>query len=200
MVDRVVQAVLKLVLEPVFAADFEPVSHRFRPERRAHDAIAEIRRFGAKGYRVLDADIEACFDRIDHAALMDRGRCGSRTNGCCGWSSCSSRPRSSSNSATSRTLTGRKEASSSLAANALSVPDERLHAPWKPGTTMGAAYQRSSRRRDDPPNWRLVRYADDFVVLTDGTKPTSPNCASRSLVCSLRPSCGYPRPRPGSCT
>ncbi len=73
--DRVVQAALKLVLEPIFEADFEPVSYGFRPERRAHDAIAEIHHFGTKGYRwVLDADIEACFDSIDHVALMDRVR------------------------------------------------------------------------------------------------------------------------------
>ena len=73
--DRVVQAALKLVLEPIFEADFEPVSYGFRPERRAHDAIAEIHHFGTQGYRwVLDADIEACFDRIDHTALMDRVR------------------------------------------------------------------------------------------------------------------------------
>ncbi len=61
--DRVVQAALKLVLEPVFEADFLPVSYGFRPERRAQDAIAEIHNFGTRGYRwVLDADIEACFD------------------------------------------------------------------------------------------------------------------------------------------
>ena len=40
--DRVVQAALKLVLEPIFEADFLPVSYGFRPKRRAHDAIAEI--------------------------------------------------------------------------------------------------------------------------------------------------------------
>jgi RNA-directed DNA polymerase len=73
--DRVVQAALKLVLEPIFEADFESVSYGFRPERRAHDAIAEIHHYGTQGYRwVLDADIEACFDRIDHGALMDRVR------------------------------------------------------------------------------------------------------------------------------
>jgi RNA-directed DNA polymerase len=73
--DRVVQAALKLVLEPIFEADFLPVSYGFRPMRRAHDAIAEVQRFGTKGYRwVLDADIEACFDTISHAALMDRVR------------------------------------------------------------------------------------------------------------------------------
>jgi RNA-directed DNA polymerase len=59
--DRVVQAALKLVLEPIFEADFLPVSYGFRPMRRAHDAIAEMQRYGTKKYQwVLDADIEAC--------------------------------------------------------------------------------------------------------------------------------------------
>ncbi|MES9512117.1 reverse transcriptase domain-containing protein [Streptomyces sp. NPDC000609] len=48
---RVVQAALKLVLEPVFEADFTPVSYGFRPGRRAQDAIAEIHHFGTNGYR-----------------------------------------------------------------------------------------------------------------------------------------------------
>lgn len=73
--DRVVQAALKLVLEPIFEADFKPVSYGFRPRRRAQDAIAEIHFYGTHGYRwVLDADIAACFDEIDHVALMDRVR------------------------------------------------------------------------------------------------------------------------------
>ena len=73
--DRTVQAALKLVLEPIFEADFMPVSYGFRPKRRAQDAIAEIQRFGTQGYLwVLDADIEACFDSISHSALMDRVR------------------------------------------------------------------------------------------------------------------------------
>ena len=60
---KVVQAALKLVLEPIFEADFEPVSYGFRPVRRAHDAIAEIHVFGTNRYRwVLDADIEAALD------------------------------------------------------------------------------------------------------------------------------------------
>ena len=75
MGDRVVQAALKLVLEPIFEADFASVSYGFRPRRRAHDAIAEIHFYGTLGYRqVLDADIEACFDSISHSALMDRVR------------------------------------------------------------------------------------------------------------------------------
>jgi RNA-directed DNA polymerase len=69
--DRVVQAALKLVLEPIFEADFLPVSYGFRPMRRAHDAIAEIHQFGTLGYRwVLDADIEACLDVASHCSLV----------------------------------------------------------------------------------------------------------------------------------
>ena len=75
--DRTVQGSLKLVLEPIFEADFKPCSYGFRPKRRAQDAIAEIHFFGspARNYeRVFEADIKACFDEIDHSALMDRVR------------------------------------------------------------------------------------------------------------------------------
>jgi len=73
--DRVVQASLKLVLEPIFEADFEPCSYGFRPNRRAHDAVAETRFLASKSYEwVLEGDITACFDEISHSALMDRVR------------------------------------------------------------------------------------------------------------------------------
>jgi len=73
--DRVVQAALKLVLEPIFEVDFKPCSYGFRPRRRAQDAIAEIHYFGSRSYEwVLEADIEACFDMIDHTALLERVR------------------------------------------------------------------------------------------------------------------------------
>lgn len=75
--DRVVQAALKLVLEPIFEADFLPCSYGFRPNRRAHDAIAEIHQLASSGVGyewVLDADIAACFDEISHTALMERLR------------------------------------------------------------------------------------------------------------------------------
>ena len=71
--DRVVQAALKLVLEPIFEADFQPCSYGFRPGRRAQDAIAEVHYLTTRSFEwVVEADIEACFDRIDHVALMDR--------------------------------------------------------------------------------------------------------------------------------
>ena len=73
--DRVVQAALKAVLEPVFEADFVPCSYGFRPNRRAQDAVSEIQYLTSRSYEwVLEADIEACFDNIDHVALMGRIR------------------------------------------------------------------------------------------------------------------------------
>ena len=75
--DRIVQASLKLVLEPIFEADFKPCSYGFRPKRRAQDAIAEIHFFASptRNYEwVFEGDITACFDEIDHTALMGRVR------------------------------------------------------------------------------------------------------------------------------
>ena len=75
--DRVVQASLKLVLEPIFEADFKSCSYGFRPKRRAQDAIAEIHYLASpnRNYEwVFEADIKACFDEIHHSTLMDRVR------------------------------------------------------------------------------------------------------------------------------
>jgi hypothetical protein len=66
---RVVQAALKLVLEPIWEADLLPCSYGFRPGRRAQDAIAEVHYLASRSYEwVVEGDIEACFDTIDHAA------------------------------------------------------------------------------------------------------------------------------------
>jgi RNA-directed DNA polymerase len=73
--DRVVQASLKLVLEPIFEADFLPCSYGFRPNRRAHDAVAEVRHFTSRTYEwVVEGDIQGCFDEISHSALLGRVR------------------------------------------------------------------------------------------------------------------------------
>jgi len=69
--DRVVQASLKLVLEPIFEADFLPCSYGFRPKRSATMALEALRKRGAKaGHHVLDADIRDYFGSIDHDKLM----------------------------------------------------------------------------------------------------------------------------------
>jgi len=173
--DRVVQAALKLVLEPIFEADFLPVSYGFRPRRRAHDAVAEIQRYGTKGYRwVLDADIEACFDTISHRALMDRVRARVKDKRVLALVKAFLK-------AGVLTETGERQDSftgtpqggilSPLLANiALSVLDEHVHGPWLTGGAMSSPRRRSWRRAKGRPNWRIVRYADDFVILVHGTR------------------------------
>lgn len=173
--DRVVQAALKLVLEPIFEADFKPVSYGFRPKRRAQDAIAEIHFYGTHGYRwVLDADIAACFDEIDHAALMDRVRMRIKDKKVLALVKAFLKAGLLTELGEYQdTFTGTPQGGiiSPLLANiALSVLDEHLHRAWEPGGVLSTEYRRGRRRAIGLPSWRLVRYADDFVVLVDGTR------------------------------
>jgi RNA-directed DNA polymerase len=69
--DRVVQAATKLVIEPIFEADFKDSSYGFRPKRSATDALEAIRLIGGRGHRyVVEIDIRKYFDTIDHGKLM----------------------------------------------------------------------------------------------------------------------------------
>jgi group II intron reverse transcriptase/maturase len=69
--DRVVMTAAKIVMEPIFEADFLPESFGFRPRRQAHDALEVVRETANRGQVwVLDADIAACFDEIDRRALV----------------------------------------------------------------------------------------------------------------------------------
>jgi RNA-directed DNA polymerase len=73
--DRVVQMVLKLVLEPIFETGFYPSSYAYRPGRRAQDAIAEIHYLTTRTYEwVVETDIEACLDRLPHRLIGDEAR------------------------------------------------------------------------------------------------------------------------------
>ncbi|HEX2418921.1 MAG TPA: group II intron reverse transcriptase/maturase [Micromonosporaceae bacterium] len=171
--DRTVQAALKLVLEPIFEVDFKPCSYGFRPRRRAHDAIAEIHQFASRSYEwVLEGDIEACFDMIDHPALMDRvrRRVGDKRvlalvkaflrSGILG-----------EDGRLQNTVTGTPQGGilSPLLANvALSVLDEHFAEAWQ--AAGATSYHRFKRRQAGLATYRLVRYADDFVVLVAGTE------------------------------
>jgi len=69
--DRVVAMAVKLVLEPIFEADFDADSYGFRPKRNAHQALAAIRESVAEGMTwVIDADVSKCFDTIPHDRLL----------------------------------------------------------------------------------------------------------------------------------
>jgi RNA-directed DNA polymerase len=173
--DRVVQAALKLVLEPVFEADFEPVSYGFRPARRAHDAVAEIHVFGTNRYRwVLDADIEAAFDNVSHSAALQRMRARIKDKRVLALVKAFLKAgvlTESGDREDTHTGTPQGGILSPLIFNvAMSALDEHLHRPWKPGGSMETSYQRARRRARGLPNWRAVRYADDFVVLVHGTQ------------------------------
>lgn len=171
--DRIAQAALKLVLEPIFEADFHPCSYGFRPKRRAQDAIAEIHAFSSRKYEwVLEGDIEACFDNIDHTALMGRvrRRIGDKRvlalvkaflkAGILG-----------EDGFLRNTSTGTPQGGivSPLLANiALSVLDDHFAGHWQ--TMSATPYQRWKRRQAGLPTYRLVRFADDFVVLVHGNQ------------------------------
>ncbi|MGW3368996.1 reverse transcriptase domain-containing protein [Streptosporangium canum] len=175
MTDRVVQAALKLVLEPIFEADFEPVSYGFRPKRRAQDAIAEIHHFGTRGYRwVLDADIEVAFDTISHVAVMDRIRARVKDKRVLMLVKAFLKAGILTELGDhEHTHTGTPQGGilSPLIFNvAMGVLDEHLRVPWKAGGPMSTESRRASRRRKGLPTWRLVRYADDFVILVHGTQ------------------------------
>ena len=183
--DRVVQASAKLVLEPIFEADFLPCSYGFRPNRRAHDAVAEVRHFTARSYEwIVEGDITACFDEISHTALMDRvrARIGDRRvlalvkaflkAGILG-----------EDRLLRETSAGTPQGSilSPLLSNvALSVLDE--HIAQAPGGPRIRRYERLKRRRQSRPNYRLVRYADLCRTLHKSaylTMITSPRACRR---------------------
>jgi RNA-directed DNA polymerase len=172
--DRVVQASLKLVLEPIFEADFKPASYGFRPRRRAQDAIAEIHYLGSpsRNYHwVFEADIKACFDEISHVGLMDRVRARVGDKRVLGLVKAFLKAGILSEDAVRRdSTTGTPQGGilSPLLANiALSSLDEHFARKWE---ALGPEWTRAKLRRSGVPAMRLVRYADDFVVMVAGTR------------------------------
>ncbi len=166
--DRVVQAALKLVLEPIWETDFRPSSYGFRPNRRAHDALAETHLFTSRSYEwVLEADIEACFDQISHSALMERVR--ERVGDKRVLALVKAFLKAGVLNVDGQhqdTHTGTPQGgilSPVLANLALSVLDDHFHRRWP-----AASHVCEARRRKGLANYRLVRYADDFVVLVAG--------------------------------
>jgi RNA-directed DNA polymerase len=171
--DRVVQAALKLVLEPIFEADFLPCSYGFRPNRRAQDAVADIQHITTRGYGwVLEADIQSCFDRIDHVALLDRIRVRIKDKKVLALIKAFLKAGVMTTAGErDDTWTGTPQGGilSPLLANiALSALDEHFDRQWR--QSMSTWHQRDRRRRDGLGCWKLIRYADDFVVAVKGER------------------------------
>jgi len=163
------------VLEPIFEADFKPCSYGFRPKRRAHDAIAEIHYLasGSRDYHwILECDIKACFDEINHTALMDRFRVRIKDKRICGLVKAflkSGILTELGNREESLTGTPQGGILSPLLANiALSALDDHFDQQWR--RDMGTPYRRSKRKKDGLGNWRIIRYADDFVLVVSGNR------------------------------
>ena len=172
--DRLVQASLVLVLEPIFEADFKPVSYGFRPRRRAQDAIAEMHFLSSdprKYHWVFEADIEACFDQLSHSALLRRVRQRIADKRVLALIKAFLRAGIMSEAGQIRdSVTGTPQgglASPLLANVALSALDEHFCAKWDASGDPSARYR---HRKRGGATYRIVRYADDFVIMVCGLR------------------------------
>ena len=171
--DRVVQAALKLVLEPIFEVDFKPCSYGFRPGRRAWDAIAEVRYFSSRSYEwIVEADIQACFDELSHSAIVDRVRRRIADKRVLTLIKAFLKAGIlNEQGSLERTITGTPQGGilSPLMANvALSALDEHYARAWE---AMGQKWHhRDAIRRRGGATYRLIRYCDDFVICVAGER------------------------------
>jgi RNA-directed DNA polymerase len=151
--DRVVQQACLLVLEPIFESDFEDCSYGFRPGRSQHDALDEIRSHLNAGFcAVYDADLKSYFDTIDHRLLLKclRRRVVDRSvlRLIRLWLEC---PVQDWNGKLTRSTSG--------------TPQGGVISPLLSNVYLHELDLRWNRGPRKQWNARLVRYADDFVVL-----------------------------------
>lgn len=171
--DRIVQMAIKLVLEPIMEADFCPTSYGFRPGRRTQDAIEEVRHFinPPAGYEwVIEGDVEDCFGRIHQGLLMSELRrrvTDKRVLALVRQFLGAGVMHELGTIAATPSGTPQGAILSPLLANvALSVLDRHFQTIWD-------ARDKGKRARDRAkglPSYRMVRYADDFVILVKGTE------------------------------
>jgi len=172
--DRIVQTAAKLVLEPIFEADFCPTSYGFRPERRAQDAIEQVRFFinAPRSYEwVIEGDVEDCFGSIHQGLLMEQVRrrvTDKRALALIRLFLAAGTMREQGSLAATPSGTPQGSGLSPLLSNiALSVLDRHFEAAW---TARRWYSQRARDRANGLPSYRMIRFADDFVVLVRGTE------------------------------
>jgi len=187
--DRVVQAAVKNILEPIFEADFFPTSYGFRPGKSVHGALTRIKALlkpttsGLPYQWAIEGDIKGCFDNINHHGLMNRLRRRVSDSKACRLVVAFLKAGILSEGQFARTDIGTPQGGilSPLLANiALSAIDERYK--WhvwprqtpklrKPVRTEPAAIaaraimQRQLSRKRGEPVLYPIRYADDFLIL-----------------------------------
>lgn len=194
--DRVVQAAILQLLEPVFEAQFLPVSYGFRPKKACRDALEHIRNAirptGEKTENdwprppyqwVIEGDIKGCFDNIDHHTVMTRLRRRIKDRKVCQVVLAFLKAGILERGAFQRTDTGTPQGGilSPLLANiVLSAIEERYHryVKWsrrkdgqpyvRPGDELRKFRHRE--RKAGRPVYLPIRYADDFVVLVTGSE------------------------------
>jgi len=161
VVDRVVQMAALLILEPIFEADFEDCSYGFRPGRNAHQALAEIRGHLERGYQaVYDADLKSYFDSIPHERLQACLRLRIADRAVLKlirlWLQA---PVVEPDAGAEGTVKVSHAKQGTPQGGVISPLLSNLYLHW---------FDRRFQRREGPGHWakaKLVRYADDFVVL-----------------------------------
>lgn len=184
--DRLVQMALKIILEPIFEADFGPTSYGFRPGRCTHDAVARLVRLlhqtahgPSRFVLAIEGDIKGCFDAIDHHLLMERLRFRIRDRKVLRLIRGFLKAGIMAEGRIGNPVTGTPQGGiiSPLLANIyLTALDERYRR-WTPGPQRNDDQRaRGCRKRDHAkgqPAFYVVRYADDFVVLVAGSQQDS---------------------------
>jgi len=172
--DRIVQTAAKLVLEPIFEADFCPTSYGFRPGRRAQDAIEEVRFFinAPRCYEwVIEGDVEDCFGSLQHGLVLEQVRrrvTDKRVLALIRRFLGAGIMHEHGPPTATPSGTPQGSALSPLLANiALSVLDRHFQTAW---TARRWHSQRARDRANGRASYRMIRYADDFVVLVRGTE------------------------------
>jgi RNA-directed DNA polymerase len=162
--DRVVQSAAKLVLEPIFEADFEASAYGYRPRRRAGDAIREVHQWLCQGYTdVVDADLSKYFETIPHHELMQsvarRVVDGQMLKLIKAWLKV---PVEERDERGNRRMTGGKRSKRG-------TPQGGVISPLLANIYMHR-FLRAWRQRgkDEQYQARIVNYADDFVILSRG--------------------------------
>lgn len=180
--DRLVQMALKFVLEPIFEADFYPTSYGFRRGRNSHDAIAMIQRqlnpvsHGNSRFAfAIEGDIKGCFNNIDHHLLMERvrRRIGDRKvlHLVLAFIKAGVMVEGSVRHPVAGTPQG--GIISPLLANVFLTSIDERYRRWTPAPRIPLRRATYARIRDyglGKPTFYIVRYADDFVVLSTGDR------------------------------